>query len=176
MLRRRNDTLPAERRAVALLLPACQLGKPLAMRIALYLVMTVVLIPYALLAAGFVLLDHALADGTLGSLVRFLLRVALWLIEGGLLVVAAALLALLILAANDRWRWIGFGCLCLAALASLAAIVFLSAAPIEPGQWLFLAPCLLAAVCSAWLARAELRDQHPAARVPAGPGPREPAP
>lgn len=136
------------------------------MRIALYLLMTVVLIPYALLATGFALLDRALADGTLGSLIKFLLQVVVLLINGGLLAVAAALLALLMLAASDRWRWIGFACLCLAAVISSALIVFLPGTPPDPGQWLFLAPCLLVAVLGAWLARVELRAQ-PSATSPA---------
>jgi hypothetical protein len=128
------------------------------MRVASYLVLIVILIPYALLAAGFALLGHVIADGTPGSLIKALLRVAVWLIDGGLLAVAAALLGLLIPAVSDRWRWIGFACLCLIALASLSAIVVLSAAPLEAGQWLFLAPCLLMAGISAWFARIEWRS------------------
>ena len=129
------------------------------MRVALYLILIVVLTPYAVLAGGFVLLDHVIADGTLGSMLKALLRVLVWLIDGGLLVVAGLLLGLLIPAASERWRWIGFACLCLIALASMAAIVGLSSTALEAGQWLFLAPCLLAAATSAWLAWIELSDR-----------------
>jgi hypothetical protein len=146
------------------------------MRVALYLILIVVLTPYALLAGGFVLLDHVIADGTLGSMLKALLRVLVWLIDGGLLVVAALLLGLLIPAASDRWRWIGFACLCLIALGSAAVIVCLSSTPLEVGQWLFLVPCLLAAAGSAWLARVEWRDRSRSAptmpsALPQGPPP-----
>ena len=128
------------------------------MRVALYLVLIVVLMPYALLAAGFLLLDHVIADGTLGAMIKALLRMAMWLIDGGLLVVAGMLLGLLIPAASDRWRWLGFVGLCVIALTSIAAIALLSSAPLEAGQWMFLAPCGLAAATSAWLARIERRS------------------
>jgi len=155
-----------------MLVPA-QFGNPLAMRIALYLLMMVVLIPYALLAAGFALLDRALTDGTLGSLVKFLLQVAVLLLDGGLLAVGAALLALLALAASDHWRWIGFACLCIAAVVSCALIVFLPEALPDAGQWLFLAPCLLVAVLGAWLVRVELHDRSSGSSPAMGPGSKE---
>ena len=137
------------------------------MRVALYLILIVVLTPYALLAGGFILLDHVIADGTLGSMLKALLRVLVWLIDGGLLVVAGLLLGLLIPAVSDRWRWIGFACLCLIAMASTTVIACLSSTPLEAGQWLFLAPCLLAATSSAWLARVDWRDRPtPAPTMP----------
>jgi hypothetical protein len=132
------------------------------MRVAIYLLLTLALLPYLLLAAAFLLLGHAISGGTLGSLLTALLTIALWLLSWGLLASATALGAVLALAASDRWRWVGCAALCLAAAGSLATIVVMPDAAPDAGQLLFLAPCLLIAIGSTWLGVAEFRASRPA--------------
>jgi hypothetical protein len=130
------------------------------MREALYLLATLVLLPYVLLATGFILLGHVLLGGTLLSLFDALLAAALWLIPWGLLSFAAAVLALLTLGLSDRLRWLGGLCLSLIACGCTATILLMSSAPIEPGQLLFMLPCIMIVIFGGWLAYAELRTAH----------------
>ncbi len=127
------------------------------MRVALYLLATLVLLPYVLLAIGFILLGHVLSGGTLLSLFDALLAAALWLIPWGLLAFAIAVLALLTLGLSDRLRWLGSLCLGLIACGCTATILLISSAPIETGQLLFMLPCILIVIFGAWLAYVELR-------------------
>jgi hypothetical protein len=127
------------------------------MRVALYLLATLVLMPYMLLATGFMLLGHVLSGGTLLSLFDALLTAAVWLIPWGLLAFAIAFLALLALGLSDRLRWLGGLCLSLIACACTATILALGAAAIEPGQLLFMLPCVTIVIVGAWLAYAERR-------------------
>ncbi len=107
------------------------------MREALYLLATLVLLPYVMLSVGFVLLGHASAGGTLFAFFDILFAgwVVLWLIPWGLLAFAAAVLALLALGLNDRLRWLGGLCLSLVACGCTATILFASTTTIiELGQ------------------------------------------
>jgi hypothetical protein len=125
------------------------------MRVALYLLATVVLLPYVLLATGFILFGHILSGGTLLSLFDALLTAALWLIPWGVLALAIAFLALLALGLSDRLRWLGGLCLSAIACGCTATILLLSTTAIEPGQVLFMLPCMMIVVLGAWLAYAE---------------------
>jgi hypothetical protein len=127
------------------------------MRVALYLLATFVLLPYVLLATAFIVLGHVLSGGTLLSLFDALLRAALWMIPWGLLAFAVAVFALLTLGLSDRLRWLGGLCLSLVACGCTASILLMSSAPSEPGQLLFMLPCLMIVIFGAWLAYAELR-------------------
>lgn len=127
------------------------------MRVASYLLATCVLLPYVLLATAFVVLGHVVSGGTLLSLFDALLRAALWLIPWGLLAFAAAVFALLALGLSDRLLWLGGLCLSLIACGCTAVILLMSTTPIEPGQLLFMLPCIMIVIFGAWLAYAELR-------------------
>ena len=130
------------------------------MRIAVYLLAMLLLLPYFALATGFLVLGHAIAAGTLLAFLDTLLRTALWMIPWGLLAFLCAFVALIALAANERWRWLGGCCLCIVATASLIVIVALASGPIEPGQLIFLAPYQFAALGFGWVAAADLRRRH----------------
>ena len=127
------------------------------MRIVTYLLATLLLLPYLLLAAGFLLIGQAVSGGTLWSFFDALLAAAVWLIPWGLLALALVFLALLALGIGDRLRWLGGVCLCVLASCSGAVILIMATATIEPGHLLFLLPCFLIAVFGAWLALAERR-------------------
>ena len=124
------------------------------MRIVTYLLATLLLLPYLLLAAGFLLIGQAVSGGTLWSFFDALLAAAVWLIPWGLLALALVFLALGI---GDRFRWLGGVCLCVLASCSGAVILIMATATIEPGHLLFLLPHFLIAVFGAWLAFAERR-------------------
>jgi len=130
------------------------------MREALYLLATLVLLPYVLLATAFILLGHVLLGGTLLSLFDALLAAALWLIPWGLLAFAAAVLALMALGLSDRLRWLGGLSLSLSACGCTATILLMSTTPIELGQLLFMLPCIMIVIFGAWLAYADLRAAH----------------
>jgi hypothetical protein len=129
------------------------------MRIAVYLLATLSLLPYLALATGFLVLGRAIGAGSVPGFFDVLLTTALWLIPWGLLAFAAALVLLVALAANDRWRWLGACCVCLTATTSLVVILTVGSGPVEPGHLAFLLPCALAAVGAGWVATAELRDR-----------------
>ena len=128
------------------------------MRAALYLVATLVLIPYLLLAAAFVLLGSAIAAGTLAGFLAALLRFALWLMPWGALAGIAALCGLAALGLVERTRRLG--ALVLSALpgACLVIIAFGDGRGFDAGAALFLTPCALVALSAAWLA---LSDRRP---------------
>jgi hypothetical protein len=123
----------------------------------MYLLATCVLLPYVLLATAFILLGHVLSGGTLLSLFDALFRAALWLVPWGLLAFAAGVLALLALGLSDRLLWLGGLCLSLIACGCTATILLMNTTPIEPGQLLFMLPCMMIVIFGAWLAYAELR-------------------
>ena len=129
------------------------------MRIAVYLLATLFVLPYLALATGFLGLGRAIAAGTLPGFFDVLLTTALWMIPWGVLAFACALVALIAAAASDRWRWLGASCLCLAATTCLGVILTLASSPIEPGHLAFLLPCLLAAFGAGWVAAVEFRER-----------------
>jgi len=125
------------------------------MRAALHLLATIVLIPYLLLAAAFLLLGSAIATGTLGGFLVALLSFALWLMPWGALGGIAALCGLVALGMIDQTRW--FAALLLLALAGacLGVIAFGASGGLDAGVALFLAPCAAVAAFAGWLAFVE---------------------
>lgn len=132
------------------------------MRGALHLLCTIVLLPYVMLAAWFLILGDAIAGGSLASFFSTLLSHAVWLIPWGLLGFAGGVLAVMALGLIDSVRWLGGLCLVVLAAGCLLVVVGTNPSAIGPGELLFLLPCFAVLVFGAWLAIAELR----ARRVP----------
>ena len=137
------------------------------MRIAIYLLAMLLLLPYLVLTTGFLVLSHAIAGGTLLAFFEALLRTAMWMIPWGLLAFGLAYAALIAIATNDRWRWAGACCLFVVAVSCVAVILALGSGPLEPGQLIFLLPCLLAAAGSLWVTVIELRERAARRGLPA---------
>src|SRR5207342_3319603 len=81
------------------------------MRGALHLLCTLVLLPYLLLAAWFLILGDAISGGSLASFLTTLLSHALWLIPWGLLGFTAGIVAVAALGMIEGMRWLGGLCL-----------------------------------------------------------------
>jgi len=142
------------------------------MRGALHLLCTIVLLPYLLLAAWFLILGDAIASGSLLSFFGTLLAHALWLMPWGILGFGGGFLILCVIGVSDRLRWLGAVCLFVLAGACLLVIGLVDAVT-SFGQALFLLPCLGVLGCGAWLLTEELRSLRPPAVSPAhraGPG------
>jgi len=130
------------------------------MRVAFYLLAALTLLPYVLLATGFVLLGQAIAGASLFAFFDALLTAALWLVPWGLLAFALGFVALLALGISARWRWLGAAFLCLAACASLAVILSLATSQFDPAHLLFLLPCSVVMLFAGWLALTEWRNRN----------------
>jgi hypothetical protein len=122
------------------------------MHAVLHTLSVIVLLPYATLAAGFLLLYHAVRRGTLLGLFDALLDAALVLMPWGAIAIACAFAAIVALGITTRYRWLGAACTCLIADLSLLVIIFAPSSAMEPGQWLFLVPCFIVAGYTGWLA------------------------
>jgi len=134
------------------------------MRGALHLLCSIVLLPYLLLAAWFLILGDAIASGSLLSFFGTLLAHAVWLMPWGILGFGCGFLILCVIGVSDRLRWLGAACLFVLAGGCLLVIGQIDAVT-SFGQILFLLPCLGVLGCGAWLLAAELRSRQP---LPAG--------
>ena len=113
------------------------------MRAILHVLATLVLVPYFVLAGGFLILGHAISRGSLWSFLDALLAHAAWLIPWGILGLALALVAVAILGAIARARRLAAAILAMLAGASLAVILTIGRGEIDAGALLFLLPCAL---------------------------------
>jgi hypothetical protein len=123
-----------------------------AVRGIVHLAATATLLPYVLLATAFLLLDHALAGGSLLALLATLLREALWLIPWGMLAFVSATIALAMLGLIARTRWLGGLLLCLLALASVAVLIVKSSSHVEIPELIVLVPCIAVGAYGGWIA------------------------
>jgi hypothetical protein len=117
---------------------------------ALHVLATLVVVPYVILAIGFVLLGHSIASGSLLSLFDRLLNHFLWIVPWGLIGFACAMLLVAVLGVVPGFRRIGALCLFALAGASLAIILFTNPSPPDASQMLFLLPCICVLVLAAW--------------------------
>ena len=131
------------------------------MRALLHLVSCVLLLPSLVLASGFLVLGHAIAGGTLLEFFSRLLLDAAWLASGGVFVVAALLLAILLGGFFARTRYLAAACVAILALASAIVLIALGADPLSGGRQLFLLPGLVSLCASGWLARKEWPSRTP---------------
>ena len=127
---------------------------------ALHVVATVVLIPYLVLAAGFLILGHAISRGSWLAFFDTLIMHAAWLVPWGILASGAAMTIIAILGLT---RLRGLGALCLGVLAadSLAVILIVDRSRIDAGALLFLLPCGLVLLFGLWAGWAERRARVP---------------
>jgi len=123
------------------------------MRAVLHVLATIVLVPYLILAAGFLILGHAISRGSLWSFFDALLADALWIIPWGLIGFACAVVFVAVLGIPVRVRWLGALCLGLLAAASLAVIIFMTWSHVDASELVFLLPCILILFFSGWHAR-----------------------
>ena len=130
------------------------------MRGALHVLATIVLVPYIVLAFGFLVLGQAIATGSLLGFFETLLAHVAWLVPWGIIGFACGVCALAILGAMPRYR--GLGALCLGAIAAicLVVIVVVSSAHIGGPELLFLLPCAAVLALGASTAVSEHRARQ----------------
>ena len=130
------------------------------MRVALYFLAALTVLPYALPAAGLVLLGQAISGDTQFAFFYLLLTAAVWLVPWRMLATALACIVLLVPGVSERWRRLGASCLCLVALASLVVIVYLAIPALDLPLLLFILPCTLVVVFGGWLALSGFRGRR----------------
>ncbi len=108
-------------------------------------------LPYALLAALFLLIGEAARTHGLIELVDVALAHATWILQWGIYAFIVLYFVLFLMAFVPRLRSLGALCLCVLAIGSLLVICTLQATAINFGQFLFLVPCLAAAIFGGWL-------------------------
>ena len=113
------------------------------------------LLPSLVFASGFLVLGHAIAGGTLVQILLRLLYDALWLASGGVFLVAALLLAVLIGGFFARTRYLAAAAVAFLALASAIVLIALGSGPFSGRSTLFLLPGLASLCASGWLASKE---------------------
>ena len=117
-------------------------------------------LPYALLAALFLLIGEAARTRGLFQLIDVALAHANWILQWGMYVFVVFYFALLLLAFVPRLRRIGALILSVVAVGSLLVICTLHATALGFGQILFLLPCVAAAVFGAWLFTRDGRSER----------------
>jgi hypothetical protein len=119
-----------------------------------HVVGTLVLVPYLILAAGFLLFGHALAraQGSVWVIFDTLLHQALWIIPLGVIGAAVLVIVLMTLGVFPETRRLGGLCLATLAAGSIVVLVTLDTSSIDAGSLTFLAPCAAVFALGAWLA------------------------
>ena len=130
------------------------------MRGAIHLLATLIVIPYALLAGGFLLLGHAIGEGSILVFFDRLLNQAAWLVPWGIAGIGMGFLALAALGLVSRTRAVGGLLLALVASLSIVLIVSLSATPVTADEAVFLLPCVAALLFGAWVFASERTRLH----------------
>jgi hypothetical protein len=118
-----------------------------------FILATLVLVPYAILALAFVLFSYAVSGGTLASFLEAIFAEATWLVPWGVLGAACFFVVLVGLGVNRSTRRVGAVILLVLALASIAAAWVLPTNTIGLAEFTFLLPCFAVAGVGAWLAR-----------------------
>src|SRR5262245_40883659 len=124
------------------------------MRAALHLVATLLLVPYLVMAAAFLLADRVFASGSWGAMLDTLLAHAVWLIPWGIIGFGAFIILLAALGFSASSARLGAGIVCALAAGSLVVMLVVPTGPIDTGVLLFLLPCIIIAGVSAWLTAA----------------------
>ena len=121
------------------------------MHAVLHILGAVLVLPYAGLAALFLLIDEVARAKGLLAMLDVLLDQFVWIVPWGALSAAVLWLALVVGGCIARLRQLAALCLGLLALGSLGVITRLQSSPLEAGQITFLAPCAAVCAMSAWL-------------------------
>jgi hypothetical protein len=122
------------------------------MRAALHVLATLVVVPYVILATGFLVLGHSIAGGSILSFFDRMLNHAVWLVPWGVIGLACIMTLVALAGAIQRFRRLGAICLAVLAGASLAVILFASTSPVDYSQLFFLLPCMLVLMFALWCA------------------------
>ena len=125
------------------------------MRGILHVLATLVVIPYAVLAGGFLALGHAIGEGSILGFFSRLLDQALWLMPWGIIGFGVGFLVLAALGLIGRLRWVAGLLLSMVALFSLLVIVGKSTSPVTVDEAVFLLPCIASFIFGGWTFAAE---------------------
>ena len=128
------------------------------MRAVLHILAVLVLLPYLALAAGFLIIGHAISGGSLLSFFEKLLTHATWIVPWGVIGAGVVIVVLTVLGILSDLRWLGALLLSVLAAVCLAVILVVPSSLPDAGQILFLAPCAGVLAFSAWLWRRERRS------------------
>lgn len=118
----------------------------------LHILATLVVVPYVILAIGFVLLGHLIAAGSLLSLLGRLFDHFLWIVPWGAIGFVCVVILVAVLGAIPGYRRIGALCLFALAGASLAIVLIMPMTVPDAGEMLFLSPCIAVVVFAGWRA------------------------
>jgi hypothetical protein len=118
----------------------------------LHVLGTLLLVPYLIFAAGFLLLGRAISRGSLWGFFDTLLQEAVWIIPWGALAAAGFILAVAALGVFPESRRLGGACLAVLAAGSLIVLVTMASTPVGSGDVPFLAPCVAVLALGVWLA------------------------
>lgn len=125
------------------------------MRGIFHVLATLIVVPYAIFALGFLGLRHAIGDGSVLGFFDRLLNHASWLMPWGVIGLAVGFLLLAALGLVARVRWVAGLLLSLVALFSIGVIVGLSASPVTTDAAVFLSPCAASLIFGGWMFAAE---------------------
>lgn len=128
------------------------------MRSALLVLGTIVLLPYIVLALGFILIGQAIASGSLAAFFMTLLSRALWLAPWRFIGIAGVIVLLAALGISACLRWLAAMCLGATATVCLDVILVGNTTRIGPPQLLFVLPCVAVLVFAAMVAVDEFRS------------------
>lgn len=124
------------------------------MRRLLYLLSFAFSLPSVVFAAAFLILDDAIAAGSLPGFFGALLEVVVWLLPWGLLAILAGFVALLLGGLSSRFRWLASVCVAILAIGASMVVLVLAAnsGNFSPDQLSFFVPAAFSASASIWLA------------------------
>jgi hypothetical protein len=125
----------------------------------LHAVGTIVLVPYLLLAGGFLLIGKVAASQGLWAALDAVLEEADWLVRWGIYALPVLIFALALAGFVPRLRGIGLLSLVLLSGGSLLAICLLHSTRVGLGELVFLAPCVLVFAASGLLLARRIRSR-----------------
>lgn len=123
------------------------------MHASVHIVASVLVLPWVSLAGMVLLVGEVARTKALSEVLDVAAQHALWILEWGIYVAPAPWLLLAAAGCFASTRRLGAAALTVLALGSLAIIAMLPQTPMDAGQWLFLAPCVIVAATSLRLFR-----------------------
>ena len=128
------------------------------MRGVLHIVATIIVIPYAVLAVGFLGLRYAIGDGSVFGFFERLLEEASWLVPWGVAGLVVGFLVLAALGLVRRLRGLGGLLLAVIALVSIVVIVGWRGSAVTTDEVVFLLPCVAALLFGGWVFAVERKQ------------------
>jgi len=128
----------------------------------LHLFSVALVLPILALASAFVILDRAVAAGSLLGLFDQLLADAVWLIPWGLLAAGATLLVIALGGLFVRTRWLAGLCVAILGIGSTVVVIVLTHGHSNASfdQLPFFVPGVVASCIGAWFTLTERPRQH----------------